>query len=61
MHDDQSLKQEEGGSGKEEILEKGDRQDARNLQKMPSETDVAPKAICGMGRDWVGNLWAGLC
>ena len=30
---------------------------------MPSETDVAPKAISGrMGLDWmVGNLWAGLC
>ena len=32
MHDDQGLKQEEGGGGKEEILEKGDRQDAWNLQ-----------------------------
>ena len=22
--------------------------------KMPSETDVAPKAICGMDWDWIG-------
>ena len=28
---------------------------------MPSETDVAPKAISGTGWDWVGNLRAGLC
>ena len=30
-------------------------------EKMPSETDVASKAISGLGMDWIENLWAGLC
>ena len=31
------------------------------IHKIPSETDVSPKAVSGLGRDWIGNLWAGLC